>query len=142
MVERFDYVIVGAGSAGCVIANRLTEDPNVTVLLLEAGGRDRQFFYRLALGFHSWRYPETNWSYLAEPDPTLADRRLPVPGLEAYRDQGGKHCALISPVGRPAGRKEALNAFFAAIPTVLRHQGDEAYYRPVADRVYRKRDRA
>ena len=137
MVESFDYVIVGAGSAGCVTANRLTGH-GVTA----GGRRDSQFFYRLALGFHSRRYPETNWSYLAEPDPTLADRRLPVPGLEAYRDQGGKHCALISPVGRPAGRKEALNAFFAAIPTVLRHQGDEAYYRPVADRVYRKRDRA
>lgn len=79
MAERFDYVIVGAGSAGCAIANRLTEDPAVSVLLLEAGGRDSQFFYRLALGFHSWRYPDTNWSYLTEPEPTLADRRLPVP---------------------------------------------------------------
>jgi choline dehydrogenase len=77
--ESFDYVIVGAGSAGCVIANRLTEDPNVSVLLLEAGGRDSQFFYRLALGFHSWRYPETNWSYLTEPEPTLANRQIPVP---------------------------------------------------------------
>ena len=79
MAESFDYVIVGAGSAGCVIANRLTEDPDVSVLLLEAGGRDNQFFYRLALGFHSWRYPETNWSYLTDPEPTLDDRQLPVP---------------------------------------------------------------
>jgi choline dehydrogenase len=77
--DSFDYVIVGAGSAGCVIANRLTEDPNVSVLLLEAGGRDSQFFYRLALGFHSWRYPQTNWSYLTDPEPTLDNRQLPVP---------------------------------------------------------------
>jgi choline dehydrogenase len=77
--EQYDYVIVGAGSAGCVLANRLTEDPATKVLLLEAGGRDNQFFYRLALGFHSWRYPETNWGYLTEPEPHLNGRRIPVP---------------------------------------------------------------
>src|SRR6185437_7956128 len=74
-----DYIIVGAGSAGCVIANRLTEDPATSVLLLEAGGRDNQFFYRLALGFHSWRYPATSWRYESEPEPHLENRRLPVP---------------------------------------------------------------
>ncbi|MDB5717611.1 MAG: choline dehydrogenase, partial [Sphingomonas bacterium] len=79
MAHKYDYVIVGAGSAGCVIANRLTEDPDVSVLLLEAGGRDTQFFYRLALGFHSWRYPQTNWSYVGEPEPHLNGRTLPIP---------------------------------------------------------------
>lgn len=79
MAEQYDYVIVGAGSAGCVLANRLTEDPDVKVLLLEAGGRDRQFFFRLALGFHSWRYPETNWGYLTEPEPHLNGRQIPIP---------------------------------------------------------------
>jgi choline dehydrogenase len=77
--DEFDYIIVGAGSAGCVIANRLTEDPSVKVLLLEAGGEDNQFFYRMALGFHSWRYPETNWSFETEPEPHLGGRRLPLP---------------------------------------------------------------
>src|SRR5690606_7585971 len=76
---EFDYIIVGAGSAGCVIANRLTEDPSVKVLVLEAGGEDNQFFYRMALGFHSWRYPETNWNYETEPEPHLGGRRLPLP---------------------------------------------------------------
>jgi len=79
VAKRFDYVIVGAGSAGCVIANRLTEDPNVSVLLLEAGGRDNQFFYKLALGFHSWRYPETDWAYQSEPEPHLNGRRILLP---------------------------------------------------------------
>ena len=79
MPETFDYVIVGAGSAGCVIANRLTEDPDISVLLLEAGGRDSQFFYKLALGFHSWRYPETNWSYETEAEPHLDGRRIALP---------------------------------------------------------------
>lgn len=79
MAEEFDYVIVGAGSAGCVLAHRLTEDPDVRVLLLEAGGRDGQFFYRLGLGFHSWRYPETSWGYMTEPEPHLEGRRIPAP---------------------------------------------------------------
>jgi choline dehydrogenase len=79
VAERFDYVIVGAGSAGCVLANRLTEDPAVKVLLLEAGGADNQFFYKLALGFHSWRYPETSWAYESEPEPHLNGRRLALP---------------------------------------------------------------
>ncbi|WP_202385553.1 GMC family oxidoreductase N-terminal domain-containing protein [Altericroceibacterium endophyticum] len=77
--KQYDYVIVGAGSAGSVIAHRLTEDPNVSVLLLEAGGEDNQFFYRMALGFHSWRYPDTSWSYETEPEPHLNDRRIPLP---------------------------------------------------------------
>ena len=76
---EYDYIIVGAGSAGCVLAYRLTEDPDVRVLLLEAGGQDNQFFYRLALGFHSWRYPETSWRYTTEPEPHLNGRELPVP---------------------------------------------------------------
>ena len=79
MAQDYDYIIVGAGSAGCVLANRLTEDPAVRVLMLEAGGQDKQFFYRMALGFHSWRYPETGWGYLTEPEPHLNGRELPVP---------------------------------------------------------------
>jgi choline dehydrogenase len=78
-VATYDYVIVGAGSAGCVVANRLTEDPDVNVLLLEAGGADNQFFYKLALGFHSWRYPHTSWNYLSEPEPHLNGRRIILP---------------------------------------------------------------
>ncbi|MEC3951399.1 GMC family oxidoreductase [Sphingobium sp. HWE2-09] len=78
-MSRFDYIIVGAGSAGCVLAHRLSADPHVSVLLLEAGGRDSQFFYRLALGFHSWRYPHTSWAYQTEPEPHLNDRRVLLP---------------------------------------------------------------
>jgi choline dehydrogenase len=77
--KTFDYVIVGAGSAGCVIANRLTQDADVRVLLLEAGGRDDQFFLRMPLGAHAMRYPDALWPYMSEPEPELGGRRIPLP---------------------------------------------------------------
>ena len=73
----YDYVIVGAGSAGCVLANRLSADSGATVLLLEAGGPDRNPLFRLPMlmgkMFHSGIY---NWHYHTEPEPHLNDRSL------------------------------------------------------------------
>ena len=78
--ESFDYVIVGAGSAGCVLANRLTEDGTHRVLLLEHGGSDRSVFVQmpsaLAIPMNSPRY---DWRYYAEPEPALGGRRLHTP---------------------------------------------------------------
>ncbi len=69
---EFDYIIVGAGSAGCVLANRLTENGRFTVLLLEAGGSDKRFFIQMPLGYGKTFYdPKVNWLYKAEPDPGL-----------------------------------------------------------------------
>ncbi len=76
----FDYVIVGAGSAGCVLANRLTEDGKSRVLLLEAGGEDRKLDIRLPIAFtRLWFDPEVNWGYQTEPEHELGGRRLPIP---------------------------------------------------------------
>jgi choline dehydrogenase len=70
---EFDFIIVGAGSAGCVLANRLSENPQNRVLLLEAGGSDRRFFIRMPLGYGKTFYdPSINWMYTAEPDEGLA----------------------------------------------------------------------
>ena len=78
--KPYDYVIVGAGAAGCVLATRLTEDPGVTVLLLEAGGWDRHVYMRMPLAWRQiWRGPRYNWNYLTEPEPHLDGRRLSLP---------------------------------------------------------------
>ncbi|WP_209424337.1 GMC family oxidoreductase N-terminal domain-containing protein [Pararhodobacter sp. SW119] len=69
----FDYLIVGAGSAGCVLAERLSADGRTRVLVLEAGGSDRRFFVHMPLGYGKLFFdPRVNWCYRTEPDPGLA----------------------------------------------------------------------
>ncbi|CAM3335289.1 choline dehydrogenase [Xenorhabdus nematophila] len=90
----FDYIIIGAGSAGNVLATRLTEDPNVTVLLLEAGGPDYRFDFRtqmpaaLAYPLQGTRY---NWAYETDPEPHMNNRRM-----ECGRGKGLGGSSLIN----------------------------------------------
>ncbi|HEX9463419.1 MAG TPA: choline dehydrogenase [Alphaproteobacteria bacterium] len=77
MEETFDFIIVGAGSAGCVLANRLSADGTSTVLLLEAGPRDRNPWIHIPLGYGKlFLDPRTNWGYTSEPEPHLNNRRI------------------------------------------------------------------
>ena len=79
-MAEYDYIIVGAGSAGCVLANRLTEDPAVTVLVLEAGGKDNSFFMKMPLGWRQiWRGPKFNWNYTTEPERFMDGRLVSLP---------------------------------------------------------------
>ena len=93
MAETFDYIIVGAGSAGCVLADRLTANGRHRVLLLEAGGSDRRFYVQMPLGYGKTFYDKSvNWMYQAEPDP----------GLNGQRD--------FYPRGKVLGGSSSINA--------------------------------
>jgi choline dehydrogenase len=76
-LDEYDYVIVGAGSAGCILANRLTANGRHRVLLLEAGGSDRHPWIQIPIGYgRTFNDPRFNWMYEAQPDPTLEGRSM------------------------------------------------------------------
>ena len=79
-MKQADYVIVGAGSAGCALAARLSEDPSISVILLEAGGRDLNPWIHVPVGyFRTMNNPSVDWCYKTAPDPGLAGRSLGWP---------------------------------------------------------------
>ena len=75
----YDYVVVGAGSAGCVLASGLSEDPDVTVALVEAGGSDRSLSVRIPAAFPKMFHTDRDWDYTSDPEPGLMGRRLYMP---------------------------------------------------------------
>ncbi|MEZ5849542.1 MAG: GMC family oxidoreductase N-terminal domain-containing protein [Hyphomicrobiaceae bacterium] len=78
--EEYDVIVAGAGSAGCVVASRLTEDPSVSLCLIEAGKRDRNPWIHVPLGFGKVvPNPRLNWGYLTEPEPGLNNRQITWP---------------------------------------------------------------
>ncbi|UVK54552.1 GMC family oxidoreductase N-terminal domain-containing protein [Mesorhizobium sp. AR02] len=96
MQEAYDYIIVGAGTAGCILANRLSEDPSNRVLLLEAGGRDNWIWFHIPVGYlFAIGNPKSDWMFRTEAEPGLNGRTL------AY------------PRGKVIGGSSAINAMIA-----------------------------
>jgi len=79
-MQNFDYIIIGAGSAGCVLANRLSQNPNNKILLIEAGGTDSYPWIHIPVGYYKTMHnPKTDWCYKTEPDETMENRSIPYP---------------------------------------------------------------
>jgi len=100
MTTTADYVIVGAGSAGCVLANRLSEDPDVRVLLLEAGGRDRHPAIKIPAAFANQFHTKLDWDFATEPEPHCDDRSLYIPRGKALGGSSSMN-AMLYVRGRP-----------------------------------------
>ncbi len=96
----YDYVIAGAGSAGCVLANRLSEDPTVRVLLIEAGGRDRSLKIKIPAAFPEQFHTKLDWDFATDPEPHVDGRELYIP---RGRTLGGSSSmnAMLYVRGRP-----------------------------------------
>jgi len=77
--QRYKYVVVGAGAAGCAVANSLSADPNNTVLLLEAGGPDKSILIHMPAGFTKLTSPSVNWGFETVPQKEMNNRPMHYP---------------------------------------------------------------
>ena len=110
-MTEHDYVIVGAGSAGCVLANRLSEDPSVRVRVIEAGGRDRHPNIRIPAAFPNQFHTKLDWDYATEPEPAVNGRSLFIPRGKSVGGSSSMNAMLyvrgrparLRPVGRAGG---------------------------------------
>src|SRR3954468_9953503 len=120
--SEFDYVIVGAGSAGCVLAARLSADPAVRVLLLEAGGWDWHPLIRIPLGVgRIWGFDRFDWGYETEPEPHAGGRPIqtaPGRGRERNPPPGGRRIETAR--GKVIGGSHSING----MGYIRGHRGD------------------
>lgn len=99
-MKQADYIIVGAGSAGCLLANRLSEDPSVQVLLVEAGGKDLSPNIKIPAAFANQFKTKLDWEYYTEPEPHVDGRELYVPRGKSLGGSSSMN-AMLYVRGRP-----------------------------------------
>ncbi len=99
-MESYDYIIVGAGSAGCVLANRLSADPSVRVLLIEAGGKDRSPNIKIPAAFSKQFHTKLDWDFATEPEPFVDGRSLYIPRGKGLGGSSSMN-AMLYVRGRP-----------------------------------------
>mgnify|MGYP002724390859 FL=1 len=127
--QEFDFIVVGAGTAGCLLANRLSADPANRVLLIEAGGRDNYHWIHIPVGYlYCIDNPRTDWRFRTEPDPGLNGRSLIYPrgrtlggcssinGMLYVRGQARDYDGWAELTGEPAWRWENC------LPDFMRHE--------------------
>lgn len=131
--EQFDYVIVGAGSAGCVLARRLSDDPSVSVLLVEAGPPDTSVLIRTPAAVGALlRHPKYNWNFQSAPQPALGGRTLPIPRGHVIGGTGSMN-GMVYTRGHPKDFDDWAGAgcegwgYRDVLPYFIRSENNEAW---------------
>lgn len=137
-MNEYDFIIVGAGSAGCILASRLSEDGRHSVLLLEAGGKDDSFWFRLPVGYvNSYYNPASNWMYYTKAEPNLNGRTLYAPRGKVLGGSGSINAMIYvrgqaadfddwAAAGNPGWSYQDVLPYFKKLE---RHPGGETRWR-------------